>query len=309
VNGRVCVLGSFMMDLIAYAPRRPEPGETMKGTGFTIAVGGKGINQAVAASRAGAKSSMLGNLGMDSFGDTFMETLTSEGIDSTGVERHADVGTGVGLPVVSADGDNSIIIIPQSNDLADESFVRRHADLIRASQVLLLQLELPTAGAIAAAKIAKEAGVKVVLTPAPVASLDAFVGLIDVLVPNQMEAAALTNEDDNVQKQATALMKMLGCKEVVITLGAKGAYVTNGTHSEIVLAPPVEAVDTVGAGDTLCGYLSARLAVGDDLFNATRHAVYAASLSVTRRGAALAAPYANEVDTFMSELSREKVTE
>jgi ribokinase len=92
-------------------------------------------------------------------------------------------------------------------------------------------------------------------------------------------------------------------------LGSKGAFVTNGTHSEIVLAPPVEAVDTVGAGDTLCGYLSARLATGDDLFNATRHAVYAASLSVTRRGAALAAPYANEVDTFMSELSKEKVTE
>jgi len=298
-----------MMDLIAYAPRRPEPGETMKGTGFTIAVGGKGINQAVAASRAGAKSSMLGNLGMDTFGDTFMETLTSEGIDSSGVERHADVGTGVGLPVVSADGDNSIIIISQSNDLADEAFVQRHADLIRASQVLLLQLELPTAGAVAAAKIAKEAGVKVVLTPAPVASLDAFVGLIDVLVPNQMEAAALTNENDSFEKQAAALMRKLGCKEVVITLGAKGAYVTNGTLSEIVLAPPVEAVDTVGAGDTLCGYLSARLAVGDDLFNATRHAVYAASLSVTRRGAALAAPYANEVDTFMSELSKEKVTE
>ena len=309
MNGRVCVLGSFMMDLIAYAPRRPETGETMKGTGFTIAVGGKGINQAVAASRAGAKSSMLGNLGMDSFGDTFMETLTSEGIDSTGVERHADVGTGVGLPVVSPDGDNSIIIIPQSNDLADESFVQRHADLIRASQVLLLQLELPIAGAVAAAKIAKEAGVKVVLTPAPVASLDAFVGLIDVLVPNQMEAAALTDENDSVQKQASVLMKKLDCKEIVITLGSKGAYVTNGTKSEIVLAPPVDALDTVGAGDTLCGYLSARLATGDDLFNATRHAVFAASLSVTRRGAALAAPYANEVDTFMRELSMEKVTE
>ena len=298
-----------MMDLIAYAPRRPEPGETMKGTGFTIAVGGKGINQAVAASRAGAASSMLGNLGMDTFGDTFMEALTAEGIDASGVERHSDAGTGVGLPVVSADGDNSIIIIPQSNDLADESFVQRHADLIRASQVLLLQLELPTAGAVAAAKIAKEAGVKVVLTPAPVASLDAFVGLIDVLVPNQMEAAALTDEDDSVQKQASALMKMLGCTQVVITLGSKGAYVTNGTESEIVLAPPVDAVDTVGAGDTLCGYLSARLAAGDDLFTAARQAVYAASLSVTRRGAALAAPYANEVDTFMRELLMEKVTE
>jgi len=309
VNGRVCVLGSFMMDLIAYAPRRPEPGETMKGTGFTIAVGGKGFNQAVAASRAGASSSMLGRLGQDSFGDTFMETLTSEGIDATGVERDADAGTGVGLPVVSTDGDNSIIIIPRSNDLADENFVQRHANLIRSSQVLLLQLELPTAGAVAAAKIAKEAGVKVVLTPAPVASLDAFVGLIDVLVPNQMEAAALTDENDSVQKQATALMKKLGCKEIVITLGSKGAYVTNGTKSEIVLAPPVDVLDTVGAGDTLCGYLSARLATGDDLFNATRQAVFAASLSVTRRGAALAAPYANEVDTFMRELSMEKVTE
>lgn len=303
------MLGSFMMDLVAYAPRRPERGETLKGDSFVIAVGGKGFNQAVAASRAGAQSSMLGNLGMDSFGDTFMETLTSEGIDSTGVERHADLGTGVGLPVVTADGDNSIIIIPQSNDLADESFVQRHADLIRGSQVLLLQLELPIAGAVAAAKIAKDAGVKVVLTPAPVASLDAFVGLIDVLVPNQMEAAALTNENESVQEQAAALMKKLGCKEVVITLGAKGAYVTNGTESEIVLAPTVEALDTVGAGDTLCGYLSAKLASGDDLFSATRQAVYAASLSVTRRGAALAAPHANEVDTFMSELSKGKVTE
>lgn len=308
MNDRVCVLGSFMMDLIAYAPRRPEPGETMKGTGFTIAVGGKGFNQAVAASRAGATSFMLGNVGMDSFGDTFMETLKSEGIDSSGVERHAEVGTGVGLPVVSADGDNSIIIIPQSNDLADENFVQRHADLIRNSKVLLLQLELPTAGAVAAAKIAKEAGVKVVLTPAPVASMDAFVGLVDVLVPNEMEAAALTDESESVQKQAAALMKKLGCKEVVITLGAKGAYVTNGIKSEIVLAPPVDALDTVGAGDTLCGYLSAKLATGDELFNATRQAVFAASLSVTRRGAALASPYANEVDTFMSELSKEKVT-
>jgi len=308
MSGRVCVLGSFMMDLIAYAPRRPEPGETMKGTGFTIAVGGKGFNQAVAASRAGATSFMLGRLGKDSFGDTFMETLISEGIDATGVERDAEVGTGVGLPVVSADGDNSIIIIPRANDLADENFVRRHADLIRSSQVLLLQLELPTAGAVAAAKIATEAGVKVVLTPAPVASLGAFVGLIDVLVPNQMEAAALTNENDSFEKQATALMKKLGCTEVVITLGSKGAYVTNGTKSEIVLAPPVEALDTVGAGDTLCGYLSARLATGDDLFNATRQAVYAASLSVTRRGAALAAPFANEVDAFMRDISKGKVT-
>jgi len=309
VSGRVCVLGSFMMDLIAYAPRRPAPGETLKGSSFVIAVGGKGFNQAVAASRAGAQSWMLGRLGSDSFGNSFIETLASEGIDASGVEQDAELGTGVGLPVVSSDGDNSIIIIPRANDLADEDFVLRHADLIRASDVLLLQLELPKSGAVAAARIAKEAGVRVVLTPAPVASLDAFVGLIDVLVPNEIEAVALTNEADSIQNQAKALMKKLGCKEVVITLGPKGAYVTDGILSEMIVAPPVDTVDTVGAGDTLCGYLSARLAAGDDLFDATRHAVYAASLSVTRRGAALAAPRADEVATFLRGLSLEKVTE
>ncbi|HEX7404905.1 MAG TPA: ribokinase [Candidatus Nanopelagicaceae bacterium] len=309
MSGRVCVLGSFMMDLVAYAPRRPEPGETIKGSSFVIAVGGKGFNQAVAASRAGAQSFMLGRLGSDSFGNSFIETLASEGIDASGVERDAEMGTGVGLPVVSADGDNSIIIIPRSNDLADESFVQRHADVIRSSDVLLLQLELPKSGAVAAARIAQKAGVRVVLTPAPVASLDDYVGLIDVLVPNEIEAAALTDESESIQDQAKSLMKKLGCTEVVITLGSKGAYVTNGTLSEMVVAPPVDTVDTIGAGDTLCGYLSARLAAGDDLFEAARHVVYAASLSVTRRGAALAAPHADEVEAFLRGLSLETVTE
>ena len=301
MSGRVSVLGSFMMDLIAYAPRRPESGETLKGTDFVTAVGGKGFNQAVAASRAGSQSFMVGLLGTDSFGDIFMETLLSEGIDASGVERVGNLGTGVGLPVVSEDGDNSIIILPRANELADSDFVQRHKDVILSSNVLMLQLELPIAGAVEAAKIAREASVMVVLTPAPVVPLDAFVGLIDVLVPNQMEAAALTDESESLENQAKALMEKLKCKAVVITLGSKGAFVTNGQQSEIVLAPHLEALDTVGAGDTLCGYLSARLAAGDDLFRATQQAVYAASLSVTRQGAALAAPTAQEVEKFMTE--------
>lgn len=296
------MLGSFMMDLVAYAPRRPERGETLKGDSFVIAVGGKGFNQAVAASRAGAQSSMLGRLGTDSFGDSFMDTLIGEGIDASGIERDSEMGTGVGLPVVSSDGDNSIIIIPRANDLADEDYVQRHADAIRSSDVLLLQLELPTSGAVAAARIAKEAGVRVVLTPAPVASLDEYVGLIDVLVPNQVEAAALTDGIESVEDQAAALMTKLGCKEVVITLGSKGAFVTDGKRSEMIFAPSVDSVDTIGAGDTLCGYLGARLSYGDNLFDATREAVHAASLSVTRRGAALAAPKVDEVETFMRDL-------
>lgn len=303
MSGRVCVLGSFMMDLVAYTARRPEAGETIRGDDFVIAVGGKGFNQAVAAARAGAASFMLGRVGSDSFGDTFIEALENESINFSGVERDSQIGTGVGLPVVSSNGDNSIIIIPRANDLADAEFVYRQAELIRASDLLLLQLELPTSGALAAMQIAKAAGIRVLLTPAPVASLDAYIGLIGVLLPNQLEAAALTGGIESVPEQAAALLKKLDCQAVVITLGSKGAYVTDGLRSETILAPAVEAVDTIGAGDTLCGYLSARLADGEDLFAAVRQAVFAASLGVTRRGAALSAPRRAEVEAFMHDIS------
>ena len=306
MKGSVCVLGSFMMDLVAYAPRRPEQGETLKGTSFAIAPGGKGFNQAVAASRAGAHTSMLGHLGSDTFGDTFLEVLISEGIDTTGIERDTNLGTGVGFPVVSSGGDNSIIIIPQSNDLADEEFVNRYAKLIENSDVLLLQLELPLSSSLRAARIAKEAGVSVVLTPAPVTSvevLDDFIGLVDILVPNQIEAAALAFPKEGNKDQAEFLMKKFGCKGVVITLGLGGAYITDGLSSKVIPAPKVETVDAVGAGDALCGYLSAQLAVGKDLYEAARYAIYAASLSVTRAGAALSVPLASEVTSFAQTLA------
>lgn len=294
------------MDLVAYAPRRPEQGETLKGTSFTIAPGGKGFNQAVSASRAGAHTSMLGHLGRDTFGDTFLEVLVSEGVNTTGIERDIKLGTGVGFPVVSSGGDNSIIIIPQSNDLADEEFVNRYTKLIENSDVLLLQLELPLSSSLRAARIAKESGVSVVLTPAPVTSvevLDDFIGLVDILVPNEIEAAALAFPKEGIEDQAEFLLKKYGCKGVVITLGLQGAYITDGLSSEMIPAPKVETVDSVGAGDALCGYLSAQLAVGKDLYEAARYAIYAASLSVTRVGAALSVPLASEVTSFVQALA------
>jgi len=161
-----------MMDLVAYTARRPKSGETLRGESFAIALGGKGFNQAIAAGRAGAQSAMLGNLGTDGFGDDFMRAFVAEGVQATDIERSADLGTGVGhISVQSSDGDNSIIIIPQSNDLGDANYISRHAKTIIESDVLLLQLELPIDGNLAAAKLAKENNVTVVLTPAPVAPL------------------------------------------------------------------------------------------------------------------------------------------
>ena len=301
--GRITIFGSFMMDLVAYTSKRPKTGETLRGDSFAISLGGKGFNQAIAVARAGAKSAMLGNLGVDGFGDDFMQALTAEGVDSTSVERSKHQGTGVGLPVVIGDGDNSIIIIPQANDLGSDEYIARHSNIILESDILLLQLEVPLSGNLAAAKLAKDNGVKVILTPAPVSSLTEWFGLVDVLVPNEGEAEALTGVAQSLEDQVKALRNLVGCENIVITLGANGAFVSDGKRSEIIKAPQVKAIDTVGAGDTLCANLAARLASGDDLFSSTRFGIYAASLKVTGKGSSMAAPSPEEVAKFIKEKS------
>jgi len=296
---KVLTFGSFMMDLVAYADRRPHPGETMKGNSFSMSLGGKGFNQAISAGRAGAESSMIGNLGSDTFGDQFMSAFESESVDSSEVERHGELGTGVGLPVVTAEGDNSIIIMLQSNDCGDAAYIERHKEKIIGSDLLLLQLELPLSGNIAAARIAKQNGVTVVLTPAPVADISDFRGLVDVVVPNESEAAELTGISSDLAAQADKLRGLLDCSIVVITLGARGAYVSDGKNNRLVSAPRVDVIDTVGAGDTLCANLSVRYAAGEEIFAAVEFAVNAASLKVTRKGSAMVSPTPAEVLKFI----------
>ncbi len=296
---KVLTFGSFMMDLVAYADRRPNPGETMKGNSFSMSLGGKGFNQAISAGRAGAQSSMIGTLGTDTFGDQFMSAFESENVDSSEVERDGERGTGVGLPVVTAEGDNSIIIMLRSNDCGDAEYIERHKAKIIGSDVLLLQLELPLSGNIAAARIAKQNGVKVVLTPAPVAVISDFKGLVDVLVPNEREAEELTGINSDLAAQADKLRELLDCPIVVITLGARGAYVSDGKTSRLLSAPRVDVIDTVGAGDTLCANLSVRFASGEEIFDAVQFAVNAASLKVTRKGSAMVSPTPAEVLEFI----------
>lgn len=298
---KVVTLGTFMMDLVAYTPRRPNNGETIRGESFSIALGGKGFNQAIAAGRAGVESSMLGNLGTDSFGDDFMKAFAAEGVGSADIERHSDLGTGVGhIGVQTSDGDNAIIIIPQSNDRADESYIDRHKKSIVDADILLIQNELPKAGNLRAARIAKESKTKVIFTPAPVSPMDEFIGLCDLVVPNEGEAQNITGVSSNdPAAQAKALSEKFKCSDVVITLGPKGAFVTDGVRSEMISAPQVEAIDTIGAGDTMCANLAARLALGDDLFTAARYAVFAATLKVTRKGAAMSSPRPDEVTRYM----------
>lgn len=309
----VCVLGSFMKDLIAEAPRRPRTGETLRGTGFHEFLGGKGFNQAVAVARCGARTAMIGRVGTDRYGDEFLEMLAAEGIDATHVGRDKAQGTGVGLPVVEPGGANSIIIVPRANDAFEPADIAAAAEVIRASTVLLVQLELPVPAVVAALRVAREAGVLTVLNPAPYAPLPAeIVGLVDIVVPNEVEAEELTGvacDDGRVLEVAQSVRLGLARLGAVLTLGGRGAVVVDEVvnasgqdwRTSWLPASQVDTIDTVGAGDAFCGALAARLAAGDSLLEASLYAGAAGGLATTRPGAAPAMPYQAEIEALLAQ--------
>jgi len=298
----VVVLGSFMMDLVVRAPRRPGPGETVIGTAFDMFLGGKGFNQAIAAARAGAATAMIGHLGNDDFADRFGAQLAADGIDTTHVHRHAEVGTGIGLPLVEDSGENSIVVIPRANHCLRPEHVEAAGEIISAASVLLLQFELPFDTVCAAAQLAHDAGLTVICNPAParddISELD---GLIDVIVPNENEAALLIGESDGSrppEQVALDLRDRTGAVSL-LTLGAAGALLVDGRGPLLLPAHEVTVVDTVGAGDAFCGALAAHLAAGGTLAEAARRANAAGGLAVTLPGAEPSMPTREQVDQLL----------
>jgi ribokinase len=287
------------MDVVAYASRHPNIGETIHGDSFATALGGKGFNQAFAVRRAGADVVMLGNIGNDNFANEFVTAFKDTGIDGTHVGKSENLGTGIAhILVDSGAKSNSIVIIPQASGLTDEKYIENNKSIFNGANVLMIQNEIPMNGTVAAAKAAKAAGVKVIFTPAPVGDFAALKGLCDLMVPNEIEAQELTGiSKDDPAAQAKALHEKFDCKNIVITLGDKGALVSDGNKVEIIAAPKVVAVDTVAAGDTFCANLAANWS--NDLFAAAKIGVYAASLKVTRRGSGSATPTMDEVKEFM----------
>lgn len=297
MSASVCVVGSFMMDLVAYAPRRPNAGETLIGTGFSEAPGGKGFNQAVAAARAGATTSMVGAVGDDAMGEQFRAMLAAEGIDARAVVVRPAAGTGVGLPLVEPDGQNSIVVVPRANLEVDSVQIVQAAPVISVADVLLLQLELAVETTVAAAEFARGLGVKVVLNPAPAQPLpDGLLECVDVIVPNEGELASLVGGPDTDAAAGARRLRDRWDVDVVVTLGEKGALVVPRDGDEVLVEGRlVKAVDTVGAGDVFCGYLAAGLAAGRSLVEAARIANAAAAIAVTRTGSAASAPTRDEV--------------
>ncbi len=291
----IAVLGSANMDLVVTVDRAPAPGATVTGQSFRTVPGGKGANQALAAARAGGKVRVLGAVGADPYGDEIRSLLAGEGIDVSGLVTATET-TGTAHIVVDGTGANSIIVVPGANGTV-RSLTDAHREAISTLDVLLLQLELSLGVVIEAARFAREHGVATVLTPAPVVALpEELLDAVDLLVPNEHEAAALTGTKD-----PTAAAQSLASdgRDVLVTLGAAGAlYVQHGAPPLHVPAFTVDAVDTTAAGDTFVGTFAVARAQADRV-SALRMAAAAAAISVQRPGASASMPHRDEIDAFL----------
>lgn len=289
--GRVVVLGSANMDLVVRMPRRPAPGETLTGTSFETGPGGKGLNQAIAAVRAGAEVAFVGAVGTDSFGERLRAQLVDDGIDDSRLQT-LDGATGTAHITVTDDGENTIVVVPGAN--GHEGFDAADRALVEGASHLVVQLERPVGLIAEAMRFARERGVTTVLTPAPArGDIDDLIDLSDILVPNEGEAMLLSGAPD-AESAAIALSKR--ARTVVVTLGSRGALVAEDGQIVRRVAPrPVEAVDTTGAGDTFVGVMVAWLVAGHPLVEALDAATAAASIAVTRPGAASSMPTRDEI--------------
>lgn len=298
---KIVVIGSCNTDMVIKVHHLPLPGETIIGYDFMTNQGGKGANQAVAVARMGGDTSFIARLGDDSFGKNSLELLKCEGIDTEYVKLTPGVATGVAMIPVDEKGENSIIVASGANAMLSEEDIDKAKELIASAAIVLMQLETPVPTLIHAAKIAHEAGVKVVLNPAPFPKEPLpveFLQNVDLIIPNETEITGMTGVqivDPESIKAAIEGVRSLGVKDVVLTAGGAGAYLIDG--GELVNVPTFKTtvVDTTAAGDTFCGSLCVALSRGESLKDAVRFANKAASISVSRMGAWRSIPQKEEV--------------
>ncbi len=285
----VCVVGSANLDLVAVTSRLPAPGETVLGSDYAEYAGGKGLNQAIAAARAGASVAFVGAVGDDVAGSRLLDVMRTEGIDTEHVARVA-APTGRALIGVTDAGENSIIVVPGAN--AAVAMAQVSTSAMPAAKVVVVQLEVPLAVVAAALAAARVGGAITVLNPAPAQELDATVlAHCDIVMPNEHEAARLGGP--------MALLGF-GATAVLVTKGGEGAELYSAGGVVTFPAFAVDAIDTTGAGDACCGALCARLAAGDHIETAVRFAMAAGALATTRRGAVPSLPAAAAIRALLT---------
>jgi len=305
---RVVVIGSANMDITVRVERLPHVGETVSGGEFYTAFGGKGANQAVAASKAGADVRFLAKVGCDQNGDAIMENLVGRGLSSGGILRDKSSHSGVAIIMVDEMGNNAIAVAPGSNRNLTEEDICRAESLISWGQVLLVQLETPLPSVREALRLARTHGLVTILNPAPAHHLPGEILLLaDILTPNEVEAATLTGIDVRSADEATrAAEKLLesGAKQVIVTLGKEGCCWARGNRTGTFPAFPAEAVDSTAAGDAFNGALACAIAEGRPMEEAIRFGSAAGAIAVTRRGAQDSLPTRDEIVNVLGQSQR-----
>ncbi|MCS2148639.1 ribokinase [Scandinavium manionii] len=303
--GNLVVLGSINADHILNLESFPRPGETVTGSQYQVAFGGKGANQAVAAGRSGANIAFIACTGDDDTGERVRKQLASDNIDIAPVSVVASESTGVALIFVNGEGENVIGIHAGANAALTTERVAEQKERIARADALLMQLESPLESVLAAAKIAHGNQTTVALNPAPARELpDELLSLVDIITPNETEAEKLTGvrvENDEDAAKAAQVLHDKGIDMVIITLGSRGVWASQRGNGQRVPGFKVQAIDTIAAGDTFNGALMTALLEGTELPEALRFAHAAAAIAVTRKGAQPSVPWRKEIDDFLRQ--------
>lgn len=296
---KILVIGSSNTDMTVVSDRLPERGETVLGGVFHMGPGGKGANQAVCASRLEADVTFVCKVGNDLFGDNALAGYRSEGMDVSHVLR-SDKPTGSALILVDGQGENVILVAPGANADFTVQDMDALSPVIRGADYLLLQLEIPVPSVVRAVEIAREAGVFVILNPAPACALpEEIFRHVSLIIPNRTELSLLsgvaTDTEEHI-REAVEKLRAAGVGNVIVTLGSAGALVCREGSYTTVPALRVQAVDTTAAGDTFCGAVCVGLSEGLSLEEAAAFATKAAALTVQKVGAQNSLPYRNEIN-------------
>ena len=291
----VVVFGSINLDLVVEVPHLPTKGETVIGNRFFSVAGGKAANQAVAVAKLGTSVNLVGQVGDDSFGKTLLENLQTAGVDISSITVNPHTHSGIASIVVDEKGENTIACAAGANNLVREQEVAKFKALLPQSKIVLLELGIPLATVLAAAREAKASNNLVILDPAPAKSNlpDELYHLVDLITPNEVEASQLvgfTVDGVTTARQAASFLHQMGVKNVIITLGSQGALYSNGTENFWMKPIPVSVVDTVAAGDAFNGALAVALAQGKSLKEAAQWGTVAGALAVTKNGAQSSLP-------------------
>lgn len=294
----ITVFGSINMDLIATTPRLPKPGETVAGSGFSTAAGGKGANQALAARRAGSHVRMIGAVGRDEFADPALSLLGEAGTDLSGVRR-VEGPTGTALILVGGDGENMITVVPGANSAVDAGDATAAVAAMQRGDLLMLQLEVPAPAVERALTDARMHGVTSLLNIAPLTADAARLGrMADIVIANETEFERLAGREGlSASEREETLMHLHGetGQTLIVTLGGDGVIAARDGQLHKTQGLVIEPVDTVGAGDTFCGYLAASLDQGLTFEAALRRAAVAGSLACLKHGAQPSIPTSAEV--------------